>query len=65
MIYHLYMRIGLLLEVWRRVNHLTLRSLSEETGISIPVLSDIERGQSAMSSRTWAKLQSWLLQEVK
>lgn len=50
------MLIGERLKVERKRKKLTLKEVSKETGVSLPFLSDIERGEAKPSIKTLEKL---------
>ena len=44
------------LRVWRKHRGMTLQALGKKVGISIPHISDIERGRRGGTAKVWRKL---------
>lgn len=56
------MKLGQVIVAYRTINHLNVRTLAREIGISYPTLSRIERGNGC-DSATLTKILTWLLAE--
>ena len=58
------MKLGTVLERWRRMERINIRDAAKSIGISAATLSRIENGET-MDGVTLAKILGWLTSEAK